>query len=376
VSAHQPTVRRLGGALARGAVLAVSAAAVIAAVFASTAPAALALPPGDGDPIITCPPGYVLEDGICVKLPPPPPSNSPVVTVNTARQTTNQAAVRVAGRATDADQPATPLTVRISVDGKLVTTVTANQPDPPVASPYYATVPPPVLPGHSFDVTVPAPANAQQVCVTAVNVGATGHDTTACAQVDRVLEFRANTLTYDFANLKLTDEDPLTLDRVTNTNNTSVQQSTTVSGEKTVANTHTWSITAGTKVTFSGSAGIPLVSEGKVSLELSLSVSFNTSETTTTKFAWSQPVLVPPHSQVVATIGVAETKLTVPYALVGNYVYASGFLAPGSKGGTFTGVNGHDLEVRLDQFNLDGTPAAQPVQQPQPALLRSSLRAR
>jgi len=30
----------------------------------------------------------------------------------------------------------------------------------------------------------------------------------------------------------------------------------------------------------------------------------------------------------------------------------------------FTGVNGHDLNVTVAQFNLDGTPAARPVEQP------------
>ena len=42
---------------------------------------------------------------------------------------------------------------------------------------------------------------------------------------------------------------------------------------------------------------------------------------------------------------------------------------PGTSGGVFTGVNGHDLDVTLTQFNLDGTPAARPVDQPPAALL-------
>ena len=43
---------------------------------------------------------------------------------------------------------------------------------------------------------------------------------------------------------------------------------------------------------------------------------------------------------------------------IARYVYESGTLIPGTERGMFTGVNGHDLDVRLDQFNLDGTPAA------------------
>jgi len=91
----------------------------------------------------------------------------------------------------------------------------------------------------------------------------------------------------------------------------------------------------------------------------------NGSTSTTRKFAWSQPVLVPAKSKVVATVAVTKTTLTVPYTLSGDYVYASGARVAGTNGGTFTGVNSHDLEVTLTQFNLDGTPAARPVDQPQ-----------
>ena len=165
-------------------------AAVIALLV--TAPAALAIPPVDDDPIPHCPPGYILVDDICVKRPtppPPPPSNSPAIELNLARQSTNAQSVRITGRATDADQPATALTVHISVDGVFKRTVVANLADPPVATQGFAAVPPPTIPGHRFDATVPAPANAQQVCVTAVNVGATGANKTSCKAIDNVVEF-------------------------------------------------------------------------------------------------------------------------------------------------------------------------------------------
>jgi hypothetical protein len=83
-------------------------------------------------------------------------------------------------------------------------------------------------------------------------------------------------------------------------------------------------------------------------------------------------VLVPAKSRVVATVGITKTTLNVPYSLVGNYVYESGILVGGTERGMFTGVNGHDLDVRLDQFNLDGTPAAKAAPQPAPTLLRQS----
>jgi hypothetical protein len=148
-----------------------------------------------------------------------------------------------------------------------------------------------------------------------------------------------------------------------------VQQSTTISGEKTTTDTQGWSNTYGLKVTMSGGVKIPFISDFKVTVEGSASWTKNGSTSTTRKFAWSQPVLVPAKSKVVATIAVTKTTLTVPYTLAGDYVYASGTRVAGLNGGTFTGVNSHDLEVTLTQFNLDGTPAATPVPQPEASLL-------
>lgn len=345
-----------------------SAAVVLFAAFAWTASAAVALPPPDTDPLPHCPRGYEMVDEVCVKLPPPPPSISPVVSLDMARQTTNRAAIRVVGRATDGDQPQTALTVKISVDGVQVKTMVANMPDPPVATQYFTTVPPPTPTGHSYDVVVPAAATAQQVCVTAVNVGS-GSDRTVCKPVDAIVEFAGNSIGYDLDHLQITAASLESLDRVTNTNSTNVQQSTTISGEKTVVDTQGWSNTYGLKVTMSGGIKIPLISDFKVTVEGSASWTQNGSTSTTRKFAWQQPVLVPAKSQVVATVAVTKTTLVVPYILSGDYVYSSGARVAGTNGGTFTGVNSHDLEVTLKQFNLDGTPAARPVQQPQASLL-------
>ncbi len=149
-----------------------------------------------------------------------------------------------------------------------------------------------------------------------------------------------------------------------------MQQSTTISGEKTVTETHGWKDTYGVKVTMSGSVGIPLISDFKVSVEGSASWEQNGSTSTTRKFAWSQPVIVPAKSKVVATVAVTETTLSVPYTLSGSFVYGSGARVSGAVGGTFSGVNSHDLQVTLTQFNLDGTPAAAPVPQPQASLLQ------
>lgn len=343
-----------------------SIALLSAGALATTASAAMALPPPGDDPIIHCPSGYRLVDDVCVKL---PPSNNPVVSLSLARQTTDRSGIHVAGSASDADQPNTALTVKIRIDGVQVKTVTANLPDPGVATPFAATSVTPA--GHSYDVIVPALATAQTVCVTAVNVGG-GSDTTVCKAVDAVVEFDGNSISYDLDRLQITDSSLESLDKVTNRNDTNVQQSTTISGEKTLEDVYGWSHTEGVKVTAEGHVGIPFVADDKVTIEGSLQFVQNGSSTTTRTFTWSQPVLVPAKSEVVATVAVTKTTLTVPYTLSGTYLYTSGARVAGTTGGTFTGVNSHDLNVILTQFNLDGTPAASPVQQPEPTLLEVS----
>ena len=216
---------------------------------------------------------------------------------------------------------------------------------------------------------IPAAANASQVCVTAVNVGSTGSDRTSCKAIDRVLEFAGNSIDYDVANAQITAANLETLDTVSNTNHTNVQQSTTITGDKSVAETYGWKQTQGVKATVSAKVGIPLIGSTQITVEGSLSFEQSGSTTTSRKFAWSQPVIVPAKSRVVASVAVTKTTLNVPYTLHGSFVYASGFRVPGTSGGVFTGVNGHDLDVTLKQFNLDGTPAARPVDQPPAQLL-------
>lgn len=231
-------------------------------------------------------------------------------------------------------------------------------------------------PDHGYDVTLPgAPTTQQSVCITAVHVGDAA-DTTSCQTVDAVTGFNATAITYDTAHAQITGTSLDELDKVTNTNNTTVQQSTTISNQKQVTAKQAWSDTYGIKVTVGTElkAGFPIFAEGKVSVSVEGSASFqqNGETTTQTTYTWQQPVIVPAQSTVVAVVAVTDTTLTVPYTMTGDVVYASGAQAPYSINGTYTGTNSNDLQVTLTQYNLDGTPAANPVQQPAATLLQQS----
>ena len=150
-----------------------------------------------------------------------------------------------------------------------------------------------------------------------------------------------------------------------------MQQSTTVSGEKSVAETYGWKHTQGVKVTASAKVGIPLIGSTQITVEGSLNFEQNGSTTTSRKFAWQQPVLVPAEVEGRrAPSPSPRPAQRVPYiAARAHFVYTSGLRVPGTSGGLFTGVNGHDLDVTLTQSNLDGTPAARPADQPPAAML-------
>lgn len=294
--------------------------------------------------------------------PDPDPGNSPVLELDLARQTTDQSAIHIRGWTADSDSPLNPLSVRISIDGADAGTLTANasRPDVATAHPQFGAA-------HGYEAVIPS-SSTGQVCVTAVNVGS-GADSHKCRQVDAVVEFNANGITYDTANAKVTAATLDQFERVINTNKTTVQQSTTISGQRTVTDTQGWSSMFGLKVSVSTSfkAGFPFLAEGKVNVSVEGSANFtnNGSSSTSRTFSWQQPVLVPAKSRVVATVAVTRSTLLVPYTMSGAYVYGSGDRVPGSISGTYTGVNSHDLEVKLEQFNLDGTPAAMPAEQPE-----------
>lgn len=337
-----------------GIVIAVALAASFAPLGAS-GPAALALP---------CRACHGHSD------PPPPPLPAPTVSIDLARQAPDRGSIHVSGWTAEANAPTTPLTVLISVDGGSATGVTANVSRPDVAAKY-----PTYGPNHGYDFTMPASAAAKKICITAVHVG-TGQDTSVCRRVDSVVAFNANAIAYDTSRAQIAGSSIDELDKVNNTNSTMVQQSTTISGQRQLTDARGWSDTYGVKVTVSTSlkVDVPLLAEGKIGVSAEGSASFVQNGTTTSQatFGWQQPVLVPAKSIVVADVTVTRTTLVVPYAMSGSVLYASGAQAPYSIDGTYSGVNSHDLQVTLTQYNLDGTPAAVSIAQPEATRLQQT----
>ncbi|MGW4463856.1 ETX/MTX2 family pore-forming toxin [Micromonospora sp. NPDC004704] len=296
---------------------------------------------------------------------PPPAPTTPLLSVEGVRQIPSFDGVRVSGWAADEDAPTTPLTVNITLDGVLSRSLTANLP--------WSGIPAGYGPSHGFDVVLPTTAAQPRICVTAVNVGA-GINKTICRTADHIVDFEANDIRYDTGNAVITGSSLDQLDFLSIRNDSTVQQSTEISGSKTKSETIGWSSTYGAKVTLKTTfkTGVPILFEGKVevTVEGSYSYTHNGSTQRSQTFGWRQPVIVPPRSIIEASVAVTTGRIRVPYQLTGDHVYNSGVRVAGTVDGLFTGGNSERLEVKLKQFNLDGTPALAPAPQPKAAMLR------
>lgn len=257
------------------------------------------------DPPPICDPGDPYE--------PPDPSYAPVLNVDGAQQTTSRNGVHVWGWTADDDAPTTSLTVNISYGGISAGSVTANVYRADVANVY-----PKYGASHGFDVMLPAAAAGTNICVTAVSIGG-GSNTTRCRQTDDVASFEAYSISYDTAHGVLTNTTLDQLDYLSTRNETTVQQSTEISGSKTVSSSEGWSDTTGVRVSVSTSlkVGIPLFADGKITVTAEGSYSFtqNGSTTRSQTFSWRQPVIVPAMSMVNATVAVSHSTISVPYTL-------------------------------------------------------------
>jgi hypothetical protein len=285
--------------------------------------------------------------------------------VDGVRQTTTLDGIHIWGWTADLDAPRTALTVRITIDGSLADTRAAElaRPDVGAALPHFGAQ-------HGYDVVLPASAAGHTVCVTAVSVGG-GADAQSCRVMDDVIRFEARRIDYDQANAVMVGSALDSRSSATVTNGTSQTQTTQVTREMTYTNTQSWSDTLGISVTAETTvkAGI-LIFEGGIKVTVGGSYAFtrNGSTQSAVSWTWSQPVVAPPRSIIVATSNVTRYTVVAPYTLTGDFVYRSGVRAAGTTTGTFVGTNNYDFNVDFAQFDLDGTPSARPVTQPEQAM--------
>lgn len=282
---------------------------------------------------------------------PTPPAYSPDLALDVARETTNLAGVRVAGWTADSDLPTSPLQVDIRVDGQVVKTATANQdrPDVGAAFPRYGRA-------HGFDLTLPISNAAHTISVTSHNVGS-GADSTQTKGMDRITGFAANTLDYDLPHALILSNRPDELDRIDYDNGSSVAQQWELDLSGTTVETSGWQDSQNVQVTLDTkvNVGVPVFASGEVEVKVEGSLGWqqNGQVQVSKTWAFKQMTTVPARRRLVASASVSQATLQVPYTLRGSWQYASGYSEDGTTAGVYTGVNAHDMTVKLTETSLD-----------------------
>jgi hypothetical protein len=171
-------------------------------------------------------------------------------------------------------------------------------------------------------------------------------------KTDPVHHFEISSIDYDLKGATILSSGQIELYRQTLKNQTSQQQSATVSGQESIVETSGWTDTTsykiGAETTFK--TGIPFIAEGqvKVSADYTMTFAKNASKQTTRQWSFSAPVIVPAKKTIVALVVVKTSAITVPYTMRGTAVLSSGTRLPDrvSKG-IYTGTNSHDLNITL-----------------------------
>jgi len=146
-------------------------------------------------------------------------------------------------------------------------------------------------------------------------------------------------------------------EEVTFVNDTDLVQDASVEFDKTLTRTFKWSVEVGAKLSVETSIGVtwPFIAEGKikVSAEASSKYSRETTTTESTTFKNSIAIKVPKRSIIKAIVVISNTKIHVPYKLIGTVKLKSGRIVENySESGTYVGNNAHDLSVKIQQEDL------------------------
>jgi hypothetical protein len=165
----------------------------------------------------------------------------------------------------------------------------------------------------------------------------------ATNQYDPIARFQPAQLNYDLANAQILSDTPMELDTETQTNETDVTQSTTISGSTSVTETSGWSDSLAEHVGVNTQfhVGIPVLVGGNIGLSVDVTHTYTSSGSQSTQhtWSWSQTIAVPAHKKVTATVNVGIGDIQVPYTVDGTVVFTSGAKIVGTGRGTYRGTN-------------------------------------
>ena len=130
-------------------------------------------------------------------------------------------------------------------------------------------------------------------------------------------------------------------------NNSSIEQQFAWKFSKSVLTTSSFTNQVGASITVGTqfSCGVPILAQGKVSVEISASYShtWGTQNTTQQAFEAEFPLKCPPSSSIEATATISQTRATVPYEFEWKTLSGRKVITKG----VWTGVNVYDLKFSV-----------------------------
>lgn len=155
--------------------------------------------------------------------------------------------------------------------------------------------------------------------------------------------------TFNYSGLTSTPSTPINVSSATLANQTTTTQQMSITFEKSVSSSYTWSI--GTGVTIGTSAafktGVPFVAKGEVtvSAEISFNASFGETHTTSESFAYSANVSVPAGGQVTANAVASSYSLSGSYSANYHENWAHAGVVTNQITGSIKGLSAYDVTV-------------------------------
>jgi hypothetical protein len=194
--------------------------------------------------------------------------------------------------------------------------------------------------------------------------GWNGGDNQMWQMIPTVGSVAVKSIDFDLGLGIITDGNPVIAGKQIVTNDTGTPQEQTL--HFTFIETHSYKYTKETGLKVSESlefkAGLPLLGESKVKIEVQGTWKFS-EETTSedeTQVALDVPITVPPHTAMQVDVIVLQATLNVPYQAVVSYRHPDGTEFEAHTGGTFSGTNGYGVVTKFTQLgtphNVERTP--------------------
>ena len=212
------------------------------------------------------------------------------------------------------------------------------------------------LDGHSTGWTLVTDTDGTTPCENMVLVGLSGRagsgiDALSFMYKEDILKSRSMD-DFNYSNLSQTASQPINVATATVHNQTDEEQEMSLSFERSVSSSYTWTVATGVTVGASAKfkTGVPFIAKGEVtvSAEVSFTATLGETHTTSDAFSYAAVVKVPGNSGVVANAVASSSNISGSYTAryLENWSHAG--LVTDSISGNISGLTAYNVTVDYD----------------------------